>query len=82
MLCDIQGLSYEEAADVEGIALGTVKSRLSRARSRLRQFLVERGNFRPSWSVMICKPQPDGVATVHADRYWMALGRDLWRPEA
>ena len=45
VLCDVQGLSYEEAADIEGIALGTVKSRLSRARSRLRQFLVQRGEL-------------------------------------
>lgn len=45
VLCDVQGLSYEEAADVEGVALGTVKSRLSRARARLRQFLIERGEL-------------------------------------
>jgi RNA polymerase sigma-70 factor (ECF subfamily) len=45
VLCDVQGLSYEEAAEAEGVALGTVKSRLSRARSRLRQFLVERGEL-------------------------------------
>lgn len=45
VLCDIQGLSYEEAAEAEGVALGTVKSRLSRARARLRQFLVERGEL-------------------------------------
>jgi RNA polymerase sigma-70 factor (ECF subfamily) len=45
VLCDVQGLSYEEAADIEGIALGTVKSRLSRARARLRQFLVDHGEL-------------------------------------
>jgi RNA polymerase sigma-70 factor (ECF subfamily) len=45
VLCDVQGLSYEEAAEVEGIALGTVKSRLSRARTRLRQFLIARGEL-------------------------------------
>ena len=45
VLCDIQGLSYEEAAETEGVALGTVKSRLSRARARLRQFLIERGEL-------------------------------------
>jgi len=45
VLCDVQGLSYEEAADIEGIAIGTVKSRLSRARARLRQFLIERGEL-------------------------------------
>jgi RNA polymerase sigma-70 factor, ECF subfamily len=45
VLCDVQGLSYEEAAEAEGVALGTVKSRLSRARARLRQFLIERGEL-------------------------------------
>jgi len=45
VLCDIQGLSYEEASEIEGIALGTVKSRLSRARARLREYLTERGEL-------------------------------------
>lgn len=35
MLVSGAGLSYEEAADVCGCALGTIKSRVSRARSRL-----------------------------------------------
>lgn len=45
LLCDVQGLSYEEAADATGVALGTVKSRLSRARSRLRDQLKARGEL-------------------------------------
>ncbi len=36
VLCDVQGYDYEEAAEIMGVALGTVKSRLSRARSALR----------------------------------------------
>jgi RNA polymerase sigma-70 factor, ECF subfamily len=36
VLCDIEGYSYEEVASVTGWALGTVKSRLSRGRARLR----------------------------------------------
>jgi len=41
ILSDVQGLSYEEVAAATGAALGTVKSRLSRARARLRQALVD-----------------------------------------
>jgi RNA polymerase sigma-70 factor (ECF subfamily) len=36
LLVGIEGLSYEEAARVQGIPLGTVMSRLARARDRLR----------------------------------------------
>ncbi len=39
VLSDIEGLSYEEIAESVGVALGTVKSRLSRSRARLRQCL-------------------------------------------
>jgi RNA polymerase sigma-70 factor (ECF subfamily) len=37
VLCDIEGLSYTEASDALGISMGTVKSRLSRAREELRR---------------------------------------------
>jgi RNA polymerase sigma factor (sigma-70 family) len=40
-LCVWQELSYEEAAIALGIPVGTVRSRLSRARSRLRGLLGE-----------------------------------------
>jgi RNA polymerase sigma-70 factor (ECF subfamily) len=36
VLSEIQGLSHEEIGRIEGVKLGTVKSRLSRARDRLR----------------------------------------------
>lgn len=39
ILSDIEGLSYEEIAQVTGANLGTVKSRLSRGRARLRDVL-------------------------------------------
>lgn len=39
VLCDVQGLSYEEASRVLRVKLGTVKSRLNRARLRLRSLL-------------------------------------------
>jgi RNA polymerase sigma factor (sigma-70 family) len=42
LLVGVEDLSYEQAAKVLGIPLGTVMSRLSRARARLREF-VENG---------------------------------------
>ena len=48
VLIDVQGLAYEEAAEVMGINVGTVKSRLSRARARVRDFLRERPGILPA----------------------------------
>jgi RNA polymerase sigma-70 factor (ECF subfamily) len=43
VLRDIQGLSYKEIADITGLNLGTVKSRLARARLELRKKLAPSG---------------------------------------
>ncbi len=42
---EINGLSYQEIADVLDLEAGTVKSRIARARNSLRKILVESGNF-------------------------------------
>ncbi len=47
VLSDIQGLSYHEIAQAAGISLGTVKSRLSRGRARLRDYLLEQRELLP-----------------------------------
>ncbi len=42
VLCDIEGLAYEEIAAAMGTSVGTVKSRISRGRARLRTALEAR----------------------------------------
>lgn len=52
VLRDIEDLSYEEIAEVLGISLGTVKSRILRGREALRKKLAERLEAGPAlhWS--------------------------------
>ncbi|MUL39829.1 RNA polymerase sigma factor SigE [Streptomonospora sp. PA3] len=42
VLCDIEGLSYEEIAATLGVKLGTVRSRIHRGRAQLRKALEHR----------------------------------------
>ncbi|HEX9349072.1 MAG TPA: sigma-70 family RNA polymerase sigma factor [Gemmatimonadales bacterium] len=42
VLRELQGLSYKEISDVAGVPVGTVMSRLSRARARLQEALREK----------------------------------------
>jgi RNA polymerase sigma-70 factor (ECF subfamily) len=42
LLCDIEEMSYQEIAEILGIPMGTVMSRLSRARQSLRELLAEK----------------------------------------
>jgi RNA polymerase sigma-70 factor (ECF subfamily) len=40
VLCDIEGLTYEEIAATLGVKLGTVRSRIHRGRVQLREALA------------------------------------------
>jgi RNA polymerase sigma-70 factor, ECF subfamily len=47
-LCDIHGYAYEEIAEIAGLPMGTVKSRISRARLRLRDYLLNKPELLPA----------------------------------
>ena len=47
ILREIHQLRYDEIADSLSLDVGTVKSRISRARKQLRNFLLKSGNFSP-----------------------------------
>ena len=46
-LCDWAGLSYAETAAVTGVPIGTVRSRIARARKHLRERAREAGGALP-----------------------------------
>jgi RNA polymerase sigma factor (sigma-70 family) len=69
VLCDLEGLSYLEAAQRLNLPLGTVQSRLARARRRLRRSLSRRGLSPPL--------SPDPRDSSHGSMLAMAATRGL-----
>ena len=53
MLREWEGLSYKQIADVVDIPIGTVMSRLARARKRLQDSLASRGNKETSGELAV-----------------------------
>ena len=64
VLCDIEGLTYEEIADVLGVKLGTVRSRIHRGRAQLRAALEHR------------RPKRSGEAQPEAGAAGLTAGAD------
>jgi RNA polymerase sigma-70 factor (ECF subfamily) len=58
VLCDVEGLSYEEIAEILGAKLGTVRSRIHRGRALLRRALAHRapGTGRARYSGPLAAP--------------------------
>jgi RNA polymerase sigma-70 factor (ECF subfamily) len=60
ILHDVEGYELHESAEILGVAVGTVKSRLHRGRERLRQWLRQR-NLSPA-TVVLSSEDADGAA--------------------
>ena len=72
ILVGIHGYAYEKAAEIAGCEVGTVRSRLNRARNQLKRMLLE-GD--------LPLPAPKARATVEA--LWQEPGTELptWMPD-
>ena len=67
VLCDIEGLSYDEIAQVLDVKIGTVRSRIHRGRSQLREALAHR---RPTEE----RERYLGVDRAHDELAWAGRG--------
>jgi len=61
-LCDVHGYAYDEIAEMTGVPMGTVKSRINRARARVRDYLLQHPEllppaFRPMDEQSYTRPQ-------------------------
>ncbi len=62
VLCDLQGLSHDEAARHLGLPIGTIKSRVARGRERLRARLARRGLAPTLGAVGVALARESGAA--------------------
>jgi RNA polymerase sigma-70 factor (ECF subfamily) len=78
LLKDIDGLKYEDIAELLGVPIGTIRSRLHRARLELRELLVPEEERRGGEGGAGAPP----VETENADRREGATGAEDHRPDA
>src|SRR5262249_58701936 len=78
VLCDLQSESYETAAARLRVPIGTIRSRLWRARERLRGRIARRGLALPAGAVPALLTSGEASAAVPA--HLAASTLKLWAP--
>jgi zinc protease len=73
VLCDLEGRTHEQAAAQLRCPVGTVKSRLSRGRERLRSRLARRG-LAPSAGLLAATLAPETASAVPAELIRLTIG--------
>lgn len=68
VLCDVEGLTYEEIAEIMGAKLGTVRSRIHRGRAMLREALAHRAPTADRQRYSGPASEPDVVAPLDTPR--------------
>ena len=71
LLCHLEGLTYEQAAQQLGCPIRTVQSRLARARKRLRDRLTRRG-VSPAVAPPVAVLNPDAASAFLSERWKQA----------
>ena len=73
VLCDLEGQTHEQAAAQLRCPVGTVKSRLARAREALRSRLVRRG-LAPSAAILAASLTPEPATAVTSEMMSSTIG--------
>jgi RNA polymerase sigma-70 factor (ECF subfamily) len=78
VLRELHELGYREIAEVTGVPIGTVMSRLHRARSLLLRAWDENETVNPSADMLVCSPRRSGRSSVdRAETTRMTLDRHI-----
>lgn len=82
VLCDIEGLTYEEIAEVLSVKLGTVRSRIHRGRAMLRESLAHRAPKTGTATRMPLSAVASTPPSPSAQTSQGLLPTRIWRPLA